>query len=1494
MKKFRKPIIAFLLCGLIGNPVPGVQAASSNPTVNYQTYNDATTGRQVEYFDLGEHTARTYVTQNAWFQNNQSFIVSSYAQKRIYKYNTSTHTVEGLFDDTLPLDNAAVVGPDDTVYAKNNSDGNVYSQKLGEVITADQLTVQEMTLTDSSSTAKESMYTSPSGLSFRVDREDRWKTFMTISTTRGGKDCLATVCQRRGGSGDNWVEYFSWFSSRVGTLMGFQVDNTKLSADTRNVTIEFEYYDDPEFFSNSNYSDYRSIECKYLAYNNGGTPTKSTASFATGGSGTWKTAKIELTDAQFNHADGVIDGAFSFDFALGMGGNRGGLAVTSVKVYQTPTNYSEGEVSFEVNSAGTGYTGDLTFRRWIDWSQSGCYDRMIAYSGEAKTGSDWSTSVLAPIDGKYFTYNVEYTEFGADTNGWKRWRNRWHFDVPDNFLQFKDYNRVEVEVEYYAPSISGSTGGTVSLFVNSDNTEYTKTVSCTGQWETLTYTIDKNDGKNATFNNGYYSEWDDKGYSDICIMPKDCQLYIHKVTVRKVNPTYKNLGNALGSWLPHVANNGDLSLVTGNEQKVVIYEAAKKSFAAANVWGNVTHAIINPVYPNLVLYNREKSAELEFFRINVLDRNKSEGNGRRVTVFHQYNNLTGDSQTQGATTGEAIGHEDWTPDGEHIVAVKYAKSTNIGKNGIVIMDKDGSNRRYINDDYEYLHCNVSPDGKWVVADTDYVSNTTKIVLINIKTGKSYLLANPTLLDKDIYLDGGQIGDAHPAFNLDGTKVTFAMKNPSSNILGVGMLDITDIISADASNQIAEPVGATTFMLSQFNFGFNKDTGRNQVSANITNIDGTKRAMTLFAAVYDAQGKLISVNKQRYNDTKDATLGADIGAINDAQTVKAFVWDDNNKPVQNSTDTIKNLRVLKVATNEVVLSWDANETLPIVKYEVFNGNTKIGETPYKTYRATGLTKQTEYSFYVRPIYDYLSIGEDAANITADIDDINFEGVYCATGFDVEEDGLSFWNNVNNPNALCFTRIAQVGGEYCRQAITVNENDVVEIPGGTATRTKSGSGTGEFYFGCDDAKIRANTNNVLIGIRYYDSDGRPSNAGITLNYIKTDDSIGAVSIVPERARDNTWKNATILLTDAKFTGNSDWADFDFKFVGGYNTFVSRAWVVPVDALGNPVSSSTISNLVTGAKAGIKVTTDKDSVSATLKEQRKDMVEDGLSFVWNDSDETSYGYTESQNENGVACRQHTSDEKSMLCFNVDKDIISERVSSIDFTVKYYNYNSNGGTIKLYYTGTDGTEKSVSIASPDSVSAFADKSWKTKTVSVTDAKLIKGLCDGCCDFYIKGASGTKIASVTVTKKSTPAVSTLQFAEWNTTTDATSGLSRISGGEIDEDTIYINSTSDWLKFNVDDTFMYGKSNNMAWVEITYVDDGENNIYLYYNTSDSTGTANKADKQAETVITCTDTGADITVRIPLIDACFSGFDGYDFRIGTDYGATIKNVRVIGY
>ena len=1432
--------------------------------VYYETFTDSTTGRTINYFDLGENTPRMYFTQNYWLKNNNSMIVASEKEFKAYKYNLLDHTAEVLFDD-MSLGCYDFTVANDVVYARC-TDGSFLSQDLkdngapasgtrGGTRSAGEELVKlfDMTLPlneanqyDGDGGNYNGVDYTVGGLTFRLCNANRWRNSQTLTYTRGGALCRATVSQARS-EGNGWDPYVRWVSGRNGSRMQFRVDNSILSGDQRNVVIEFDYFDDSNQYMTA---DGNSISLYYLKYNDGGTPTTGRKYFTTTNTDTWKTATITLDDAQFTHNGGINDNNGQlFDFQIGMELGRGGFACRNIKVYvPAPEVIDTDEISAEVNADGTALEGALVLSSSFAYGSTASYDKNVLLSG---------TDGRSAVDGKHYLFNQEYTAFPSNKE-WQRWKNGFYFKIPDSFAYGNTYGDIEIEVEYYAPS------GQIELLMK-DSTGADKSVGKTAvvanQWTTKKYIISEDDGRNLVLQNSL-SGCDFR-------FNFDCQAYIHKVTVKKLS-NIKNIG-VLRGWQPHVTADGRYMSLT-DDTHVIIYDIEQHRL------GNTSnpdhpdyqsnHVMINPIYPNLVLFAHEGDAGTTFDRMWTYNT----VTGKFNNVFKQYSNL------DGSTTGEAVGHENWTADGEKIVAVKYKHDENIGRSGIVRIDKDGNNREYLNGDHDYWHCHPSPDGRWIVADTKMSLNSySKIVLIDSKSGKSYVVAKQKVGANDPW-------QPHAQFSADGTKVTFGMirrQLNNANVLGVGIVDVSDLVN---DGQLGEPADPTDYKISPFEIGFNKDAGRNEVKTRVTNIDGIQRDMNLYAGVFDSQGRLISAGKSRYDSSADGTLTAEIRDTGNGETVKCFMWDDNMDPVSNHVDTVKNIRAAKVGANEVVLSWQDDSDMPAIKYEVFRGGQKIGETPYPVYRDSGLTKETQYTYYIRPVYSGIAIGEDASYASADVDGLDFDGIYSVLERPCKNYGLTFLEN-DNLAFDSYTEFKVKDGESCRMARQVLEGE----EDGRGNKRWGSTYDGMFYFDCDRGVITADTNNVLIGVRYYDN---REGVNLSIDYKKADGTVGSKTVVTKTGTD-TWKTATVLLDDAKFVDSSEINGHDFRFQGGYSMYISRVWAIPLDQNGNRISRGGSGSPIVGGQAGVKVTTRGETVSATLV--GNEITENGLHFTLNGSDNSVDGYTEATNEGGRDCRQNTSASTSMFCFKVNKDIIPEDVTAIDVTVEYYGYNYNGGKIQLKYTATDGTTKTVDVASPSSSSwSSSAKQWKTATVSITDAKLIGGLNRGS-DLVIKPTGkSTKIYSVTVTKKSTPAASPLQYIEWNASTDAGSGLSRISGGQISGDDIYVHSVNDWLKFSVNDLYLYGKSNNAVWVDITYRDSGTSNIYLYYNTSDPTVAAPKADKLAETVITCEGTGLYKTVSIPLIDANFSNYDGYDFRIVSDNGAYIKNVRVVGY
>lgn len=269
--------------------------------------------------------------------------------------------------------------------------------------------------------------------------------------------------------------------------------------------VEATYYDDgSEDALVLNYTNSKNLK-KYIPFTN-------TQQF--------KTVQIPLEAADFSNAiSGAAGKKFDFTLFTQLGSP---LTLASVKyvpggvdnVPEGPegldTPETENEIYAQVNSKGTAFKGSLVPSIW----GAGKYDGDIGFSG---------IDDMPPQD-KPYAYNREHPN-GA-SSGWRRWMNSFYFKVPDDFLYGTDYNKVEIEVEYYAPSktdiqivAKNSSGGDVTIGPKA---------ATIGTWTTAVFTITSTDGKNVSFNNTLSG-------CDFRFNFKDTQGYLHKVTIRKVN-----------------------------------------------------------------------------------------------------------------------------------------------------------------------------------------------------------------------------------------------------------------------------------------------------------------------------------------------------------------------------------------------------------------------------------------------------------------------------------------------------------------------------------------------------------------------------------------------------------------------------------------------------------------------------------------------------------------------------------------------------------------------------------------------------------------------------------------------------------------------------------------------------------------------------------------------------------------------------------------------
>lgn len=188
---------------------------------------------------------------------------------------------------------------------------------------------------------------------------------------------------------------------------------------------------------------------------------------------------------------------------------------------------------------------------------------------------------------------------------------------------------------------------------------------------------------------------------------------------------------------------------------------------------SVGHPQLNPVYPNLMFFCHEGTANLIPDRLWVMDMDT----GEAFNVFKQAENRNG-------TTGEGSGHEIWSMDGENLYFIKYNLKSNKGKNGICRISKDGTEREYFNDDYSFWHSAVTADERWVGGDTN--TNPRNIAIVSTETYKSYLLA-----EFHAAKSSNHPFQPHPTFSPSGKWIMWQTID-ENNIVGCAWMNVSDI------------------------------------------------------------------------------------------------------------------------------------------------------------------------------------------------------------------------------------------------------------------------------------------------------------------------------------------------------------------------------------------------------------------------------------------------------------------------------------------------------------------------------------------------------------------------------------------------------------------------------------------------------------------------------------------------------------------------------
>jgi len=176
---------------------------------------------------------------------------------------------------------------------------------------------------------------------------------------------------------------------------------------------------------------------------------------------------------------------------------------------------------------------------------------------------------------------------------------------------------------------------------------------------------------------------------------------------------------------------GDLIGASDNREKLYRYNVHKNTlesisyvFPSINGSAGVNHVQVNPYYPNIMFFCNEGASDIPDRMYTMNWRKKQASN-----TFVQSKDSNGKAL-------EYFTHEVWGANGEKIYWVSSKGSPTPSTEGLVRANKDGTDREYINRDYQYWHCFPSGNDKWIAGDTA----SGQVVLVNTISKKSYYLA----------------------------------------------------------------------------------------------------------------------------------------------------------------------------------------------------------------------------------------------------------------------------------------------------------------------------------------------------------------------------------------------------------------------------------------------------------------------------------------------------------------------------------------------------------------------------------------------------------------------------------------------------------------------------------------------------------------------------------------------------------------------------------
>ncbi len=792
-----------------------------------------------------------------------------------------------------------------------------------------------------------------------------------------------------------------------------------------------------------------------------------------------------------------------------------------------------------------------------------------------------------------------------------------------------------------------------------------------------------------------------------------------------------------------------------------------------NLWNEITHVpegeghslghpMINPEYPHLLFFCHEGTTNYIHDRLWISNLDTGESYNSFVQAPY--------STTE---TAETSGHEVWAMDGEMMYWVKYSSSNNAGQSGLMRMDKFGSNREYINGDYNYWHCSPSGDNIWIASDT----NTGQIILVNANTYSSYYISKFNMFN---WVHPNQ---PHPHISFNSHAVSWQMMNSNSSPTGIGWQIVRDITAHAANRQIveftnsanivtckgsanyttAETISGTNYRVAAANCGVFVDIPNEVVKSTNANISvqisyldrGTKPLKLVYTSGVNGindlptrENKTYSITKSGSNTNKTVTVNLNGINVNDAGRFRTdfYLASDDGAYISS----------VKVSTTDPTISGYE----PITAYTDINSGNSSG---------------LEATCYANtPSYD---------NTLYSIDDV--EG-WTAAGITQET-----VNNAKSAGSSYVTLNTDGAWMYASKADSIgNIRKAVFAPRNYRQTGSYYNISGNAYFKITDDTITENDNNLTIEVDYLDLA-----SGFNIVYASTNaEKFTTVNV--KGGGTGLWKKATINVTDAKMSSTnsktllgSTYDDIKIQSLGS-EMYISKVSVSKTPSTAN--SGLSVDNLyytsygIAGSKtnrissaaenggeaySGIRATSmesanydnqlyhindtagwkaagfTQDTIDAAVKA--------GCSYVTKNYD-GAWNFGEYTDSNGItkSCfwspRNYrptsSSGVNSGMYFRVIDETITPDDNELVFVMEYLDTNT---PIAVTYTSTD-----ESGLTTFSIPAGNTYTWKTTVVTVSDAALSssnKGtkLALGTDDIKINGrGADLYLSKITIMKK--------------------------------------------------------------------------------------------------------------------------------------------------